>query len=70
MDGGRTVARTLRRLGEQAGQGTVEYVALMLLVVAVMGAVIAAGGGTNGKAIADKVSAQIGRAVDSVGPKK
>jgi hypothetical protein len=63
------VARTLRRLGGQAGQGTVEYVALMLLVVAVMGAVITAGGGTNGQQIAEKVTKQIGKAVDEVGPK-
>jgi hypothetical protein len=69
MDRGRAAARNVRRLREQAGQGTVEYVALMLLVVAVMGAVITAGSGTNGKQIADKVTTQIGKAVEEVGPK-
>lgn len=34
--------RAARRLGERAGQGTVEYVALILLVALVMAGVVAA----------------------------
>jgi hypothetical protein len=66
MGTGRAAARRLRRLGGQAGQGTVEYVALMLLVGAIMTAVIGAGGGTSAKTIADKVTSKIASSVDGV----
>jgi hypothetical protein len=58
---------TMRRLGGQAGQGTVEYVALILLVAAVMAAVV--GATTNSKeggAIAGKVTGEIKSAIESV----
>ena len=56
------------RLVAQAGQGTVEYVALILLVAAIMAAVVAAT--TNkaeGNAIAKKVTDELKSAIDSVG---
>ena len=55
------------RLRGQRGQGTVEYVALILLVAAVMGAVVAAT--TNkgdGAAIAKKVTDTITNSIKSV----
>jgi hypothetical protein len=56
------------RFAQQAGQGTVEYVALILLVAAVMAAVVAAG--TNkaeGATIAKKVTGVLQDAIESVG---
>jgi hypothetical protein len=56
------------RLARQAGQGTVEYVALILLVAAVMAAVVAAT--TNkaeGATIAKKVTDELKGAIESVG---
>ncbi|HEX2102259.1 MAG TPA: hypothetical protein VHF51_01305 [Solirubrobacteraceae bacterium] len=56
------------RVAQQAGQGTVEYVALILLVAAVMAAVVAAT--TNkaeGATIAKKVTQEIQGAIESVG---
>jgi hypothetical protein len=56
------------RLAGQGGQGTVEYVALILLVAAIMAAVVAAT--TNkaeGNAIAKKVTDELKSAIDSVG---
>ncbi|MEA2317603.1 MAG: hypothetical protein QOD44_1792 [Solirubrobacteraceae bacterium] len=67
MDHGRAVARKLRRLGGQAGQGTVEYVALMLLVAAIMGTVVLAGGRTKGETISGKLTTQIGKAIEDAG---
>jgi hypothetical protein len=55
------------RLRAQAGQGTVEYVALILLVAAVMAAVVAAT--TNkaeGATIAKKVTDELKNAIESV----
>ena len=55
------------RLGREAGQGTIEYVALILLVAAVMGAVASAGTNvTDGKSLAKKVTDQVAAAIDSV----
>ncbi|MEA2270695.1 MAG: hypothetical protein QOC64_3305 [Solirubrobacteraceae bacterium] len=68
MGRGHAALMTLaQRLRSQAGQGTVEYVALILLVAAVMAAVVAAT--TNkgeGGAIAKKVTGEIKSAIDSV----
>jgi hypothetical protein len=59
------------RLRSQAGQGTVEYVALILLVAAVMGAVvIATSNKSEGSTIAKKVTDQLKSAIDSVGDGK
>ena len=58
------------RLRGQMGQGTVEYVALILLVAAVMGAVvIATSNKSEGSTIAKKVTDQLKNAIDGVGKK-
>ena len=62
------LARAARRLGMQVGQGTVEYVALILLVALVMAGVVAAmkgyktdGGKDLGDAIVGKIKDAIGK---------
>jgi hypothetical protein len=61
---------TRDRLRAQTGQGTVEYVALILLVAAVMAAVVAATSNTSeGTTIAKKVTDELKGAIDSVGKK-
>ena len=58
------------RLRGEAGQGTVEYVALILLVAAVMAAVVAAtSNASEGSTIAKKVPDELKNAIDSVGKK-
>ena len=57
------------RAREQAGQGTVEYVALILLVAAVMTAVVAATSNkTEGATIAKKVTDELKNAIEGVKP--
>lgn len=59
----------LGALSRQAGQGTVEYVALILLVALVMAGVVAAMKGyktDQGKSLGDAVIGKIKDAVDSV----
>lgn len=48
---GRAHAATLR----ENGQGTVEYVGLVLLIAAVLAGVVAAAGGLDGKGVAQAV---------------
>jgi hypothetical protein len=62
------LARGGRRLASQVGQGTVEYVALILLVALVMAGVVAAmkgyktdGGKDLGDAIVGKIKDAIGK---------
>jgi len=67
---GRTHAalhHTLVRLRSEAGQGTVEYVALILLVAGVLAAVVATGRKSGDAGIAKKVVDQLKHAIDSVG---
>jgi hypothetical protein len=59
--------RTYRHLSAQRGQGTVEYVALVLLVAGVFAAVVSAGGVSSGKSIAGKITTQITKQIDKVG---
>ena len=65
---GRVHAALLRAGRAERGQGTVEYVALILLVAVVLAGVVATtrktalGGGEIGKAIVDKLKS----AIDSV----
>ena len=62
-------ATAARRLGRQAGQGTVEYVALILLVALVMAGVVAAMKGfktDEGKELGDIIIAKIKEAVKRV----
>lgn len=66
----RPLARRVRsRLGCPAGQGTVEYVALILLVAGVLAGVIAAAGGLKGGGIAQTVVGKMKTAVEQVGKK-
>ena len=57
-------ARLRRRLTPEAGQGTVEYVALVLLVAGLMVGMVVAGRGLHGngidKAVADRIKDTIG----------
>ena len=62
-------ARAGRRLGERSGQGTVEYVALILLVALVMAGVVAAMKGyktDGGKDLGDAIIGKIKDAVAKV----
>jgi hypothetical protein len=62
--------RTYRSLAAERGQGTVEYVALILLVAGVFAAVVMAGGGGAGKSIAGKITKQITDQINHVGEAK
>lgn len=58
-----------RRLTEERGQGTVEYVGLILLVAVLMGGMVAAIGGANtlpGKELAEAITKKIVQAVQKV----
>ena len=64
-----TLARGARRAATQAGQGTVEYVALILLVALVMAGVVAAMKGyktDGGKDLGDAIIGKIKDAVAKV----
>ena len=68
---GRSHAMALRawsRLTDRAGQGTVEYVALILLVGVVLGAAVAAAGSTKFD-LAGTVTKEISDAVKDVSGK-
>jgi hypothetical protein len=59
------------RLRGQRGQGTVEYVALILLVAGIFAAVVAVTTkSSDGNAIAKKVTDTLKNSIDSVGEKK
>jgi hypothetical protein len=58
------------KLRESGGQGTVEYVALMLLVAGILGAVVLAGKGLDGGKIAQLVSDKIKDAVSGITDQK
>jgi hypothetical protein len=63
------VHHALRKARETAGQGTVEYVALILLVALVMAGVVAAMKGfktDEGQALGDAILAKIKQAVRKV----
>jgi hypothetical protein len=69
ISGARRAARGLGRLGGQAGQGTVEYVALILLVALIMAGVVTAMKGyktDQGKSLGDTVLQKIKDSVDHV----
>jgi hypothetical protein len=61
--------RTCRTLAADRGQGTVEYVALILLVAGIFAAVVKAGGGDAGTKIAGKITKEIQDQINSVGSK-
>ena len=65
----RRARRGARRLATQVGQGTVEYVALILLVALVMAGVVAAMKGfktDEGQALGDVILSKIKQAVRKV----
>src|SRR4051794_41832804 len=64
---GRAHAAALRargRLADAAGQGTVEYVALILLVAGLFATVVLAAGGGKGEGIADAGTEKIPSAIE------
>ena len=61
------VHHTTVRLSSSSGQGTVEYVALILLVAGVLAGVIVAGKSLKGGGIAQTVVAKLKESIDSVG---
>ena len=58
------------RLREDRGQGTVEYVALILLVAGVLAGVVAAGKGINGASLAKSIVSKLQDSLESVGKGK
>jgi hypothetical protein len=58
------------RLEAATGQGTVEYVALILLVAGLFATVVLAAGGVKGKGIADAVTEKIRSTIEGVAAKK
>jgi hypothetical protein len=52
-----------------AGQGTVEYVALILLVAGLFATVVVAAGGVKGDGIAHAITEKIKSTIDGVGAK-
>jgi hypothetical protein len=57
----------LLRMRDDAGQGTVEYVALILLVAGVLAGVVAAGKGMNGASLAKTIVGKLQDSLESVG---
>jgi hypothetical protein len=55
------------RAAPSRGQGTVEYVALILLVAGVLAGVVAAAGSFGGKDIGETIVTKLKDAIDSVG---
>ena len=69
--GANLVDRLRRRLAEEGGQGTVEYVGLVLLVAALMGGMVAAVGGLGslsgiGKELAEAITKKIIQGVQKI----
>ncbi len=60
------IGRGVAALRDERGQGTVEYVALMLLVAGLMAGVIAAAGPMKGGGIAQVVVNKLKQAIDGV----
>lgn len=63
-------ANIARIANGQAGQGTVEYVGLMLLLVGLLGGIILAAQGVSGGGVAKAVAAKLKETIESVGVKK
>jgi hypothetical protein len=65
------VARLARIAREQSGQGTVQYVGLMLLLAGLLtGVVIAARSMRDGGGLAAEISKKLKDTIDSIGEKK
>jgi hypothetical protein len=61
------MARAHTRLADPTGQGTVEYVGLVLLVAVLIAGVVKASGGFSDTGIADAVVKKIKGAITGVG---
>jgi hypothetical protein len=61
--------RTRAAVGGCGGQGTVEYVALILLVAGLFATVVVAAGGVKGDGIAHAITEKIKSTIDGVGAK-
>jgi hypothetical protein len=61
------MGRAHARLGDDTGQGTVEYVGLVLLVAVLIAGVVKASGGFSDTGIADAVVKKIKGAITGVG---
>jgi Flp pilus assembly pilin Flp len=64
---GRTHAGLARLLTDTRGQGTVEYVGLVLLVAVLIAGVVKASGGFSDTGIADAVVKKLKAAISGVG---
>jgi len=62
-------ARVVALWREQAGQGTVEYVGLMLLLATLLTGVVAAAGGLKGGGIAQEVANTLKATISDVAEK-
>ncbi len=61
-------ARAMRALASDVGQGTVEYVGLLLLMATVLAALVGAAKGLGGEdQIGKKVVQQVGKSIDKAG---
>jgi hypothetical protein len=64
-----TAGRLRAAIAAEAGQGTVEYVALVLLVAGLMAGMVIAGKGLHGNGIDKAVADRIKETIGSVGGK-
>jgi hypothetical protein len=60
-------AQAARRWMAQGGQGTVEYVGLILLVAVILAGVVKASGSFSDRGIAEAVVKKLKTAIDNVG---
>jgi hypothetical protein len=63
---GRAHAAIVRRAGEERGQGTVEYVGLVLLMAVLIAGVVKASNGFSDTGIAEAVVKRLKGAIDGV----
>jgi hypothetical protein len=61
------MGRTHARLADPTGQGTVEYVGLVLLVAVLIAGVVKASGGFSDTAIAEAIVKKLKAAINGVG---
>jgi hypothetical protein len=61
------LARLARLLHDEAGQGTVEYVGLMLMLAALLGGVVTAAGVIDGEGLAKSIAGKLKDTIEAVG---
>jgi hypothetical protein len=66
---GRIHARLARLRHDETGQGTVEYVGLMLMLAALLGGVVAAAGLIDGNGLAKAIAGKLKDTIENVGAK-